>query len=174
MIGGNIFIALLIAIFFEPSVKVAFFSLLFLFIPIISSGLSGTNKNIFFTPFFAALIAGAVLIAQFIFSIDYPYFELSFLVLFSNTGLRVASDRGAQILYPISNRIYSLNLYRDIKKLNAEEFFAYFSQKKVIIIELSLLFAFLYFAKMNILLNYFIFMTVSSTLIPLPSALYLI
>lgn len=171
MIGGNIFAALLVSIFFESSVKLAFLSILFLSIPVISSiFLLGTsNKNIAFTPFFGAIITVAVLIIQLLFSIDYPYFELSFLVLASNTGLRLASDSGAQILYPFSNRTYSLNIYKDIKKLNAVEFFAYFSQKKVILMELSLLFAYLYYAKVNILLNYFIFMTVSSTLIPLPS-----
>ena len=102
MIGGNIFIVLLIPLFFESSMKVAFLALLFLSIPIIMSiFLNGKNND---TPLFAALIAVAVIITQLLFSIDYPYFELSFLVLVSNTGLRLASDSSAKILYPFSNR----------------------------------------------------------------------
>ncbi|MDJ1421735.1 MAG: VTT domain-containing protein [Candidatus Methanoperedens sp.] len=106
---------------------------------------------------------------QLIFSFEQPYFEISFLILTSSTVIRLASDRGVPILYPFSNRVYSLNIYRDINELNVRGISAYFGQKKVIFIELSLLFTFLYYAKVNILLNYFIFMTVSSTLIPLPS-----
>ncbi|GEM_PF-2796004 len=170
MIGGNIFITLLIALFFEPGLKIAFLSLLFLSIPVsLSISLGKSSKNIFFTPFFAALITTMVLIMQLIFSFEQPYFEISFLILTSSTVIRLASDRGVPILYPFSNRIYSLNIYRDINELNVRGISAYFSQKKVIFIELSLLFTFLYYAKVNILLNYFIFMTVSSTLIPLPS-----
>ncbi len=161
MFAGNVLLALLISTLFGHSLQIYLAALAFLALPYILARL--TRTRVFFAPVFALVFALPGLFT--------PYPLLGLAVLVSNSLLEFAGNRGVRLLYPFKPKNYSLAFYKDLEGFHPRDIQRYFRQQQAVGVEVVLLLAFLYRTGINSWLNYFVFMTASSTLIPLPSDL---
>ncbi len=89
--------------------------------------------------------------------------------LLSYPLLRLLSDSGAMLFYPIYRRRFALGMYTELRSLRVEELMRYGEQRLAAFMEVGSIFLLLYLLRTNALAGYFLYMAVSNTILPLPT-----